>query len=276
MNLIRTSQLLLLPLTVASALLLASCDDDDGISTGPTGTVTVLFQEMVQGADLIHWNNDVANIIYTNAAGNVYGVDVFEYLVSNFSVTGTNKHAEHFEGAHYRNAFDPATNQLTLTGVPVGSYHTLGFWWGLPDVQNMGSSSDASVPRGLTADFDFLLWPMGTAGGYHCYRFEGPYDKAAVGDGNFTLHMGRLHTMDGRQTNGHQPIAVPVNFEVLRGEETVVVLNVDVNALMSSPEIDFTASTADGPLDLPTMMNHGAQALMRDNMVTGVFSAEVD
>jgi len=255
---------------------LPACDDDDD-STGPdpvaTGTIRISFEERIDGAIVQHWNNDTNNIIYDNDAGNTYGVDVLEYLVGNFGVLGTAKLAQDFDVAHYRNAFDASTEDLTLEDVEVGSYDALTFWWGVPDPLNTGSVSDAGVPRGLPGEFDFLLWPMGTAGGYHCMRFEGPYNKAGVGDGNFTLHMGRLRTPDDRTTNGHQRIVLPFNFDVVEDQTFHIILVMNVNDWMHDPEIDLTATAGGMPLDGPTMMNHAAQELMRDN-AQGVFGLD--
>lgn len=269
--------LLMSSLALALSLNLVACsdDDDDGGDSGPTGTIVITFTEDVDGATLVKYDAVPANIQYDNEAGNSYGVDLLEYLVTDFGVSGTSKMAHDIEVAHYRNAFDATTAELVLEDVPTGSYDTLSFWWGVPDDKNTGSVTDASVPRGLPGEFDFLLWPMGTAGGYHCMRFEGPYNKSAVGDGNFTLHMGRFANMAGT-TTGHQEIALSgLDFQVVEDEELSITITMDVNAWMNDPEIDFTASAGGMPLDGPTMPNHAAQALMRDN-ATDVFSAAVN
>lgn len=253
-----------------------ACEDDQ--DPAPRGSVMLHFEELVDGVPVVEYN-DGSDTRYTNAAGNVYGVSNVEYLLSDFTMLGpggVSKDSRTIGIAHYRNAFDAGTRTLLLDNLPAGQYDGISFWWGVPPEKNFGSPG--SGPKGLSAAFDDMLWPMGIAGGYHCMRFEGVYDKAASDDGSFQLHMGRLVTLDGAtiiSTDGHFLVTLAdMDLQIEPGQTLHLSVQMELNAWLDDPLIDFTASTPNGmALDGPTMPNHQAQSLMRANG-DDVFSAE--
>ena len=255
------------PLCLVVALFWGCESDQDPT---PTGKLVIHLEELASGARIFPYN-DGNNFRYTNAAGNRYGVETLEYLISDFTLLGDDGHAKHddvHELAHYRNAFVAETDSFELSNVVAGDYQGIHFWWGVAPEKNFGSADPHDHgPKGLPSEFDSMLWPEGEAGGYHCMRFEGPYDKTAPDDGSFQLHMGRLVTDGGTTvTDCHFMVMLEdFHFNVAAGGTTHLTIRVDMNEWMDNPLFDFTAMAGGMPLDGPTMPNHAAQALMRDN-----------
>lgn len=246
----------------------AGCDDD---STQPdpaaaTGTLEIRLVETAGGEALVEYSPSTpSTIAYSNEAGNVFGVSLFEYLLTKFELSGSAvPKATGSLGDHYRNAFSDATRTIVLDDVPVGSYDTLNFYWGVDPDRNF--TNDPVDGDGLGAEALGLKWPDPLGGGYHCMRLEGPYNVSAVGDGSFQLHMGRL-IKDAATTNCHTAISLDgLVLNIVEGETISINLLVDVSNFMNDPILDFTQSAGGLPLDGPTMPNHAAQALMRDNV----------
>jgi hypothetical protein len=256
----------------ALALGMAACGDDS--STDKTGTLVITLSEDVAGDALVDSGTD-PDQRYTNTAGNSYSIQIFEYLLTEFSLTSaaSGKMAVDLGGAHYRNAFNATTNTLTLEKVPVGSYEQLSFYWGVPDAMNF---RDPDGRDGLPGEFEFFGWLDALGGGYHCDRLNGAhYDSQGDEIGALALHMGRLDKGDGELTNCHTQISLGgLDFSITSGQETHLTLSLDVDHITNAPVIDFTVPAGMMGWDM-TMPNHMAQAAMRDNM-GDVFSVVVE
>jgi hypothetical protein len=252
---------------------MVACDEDSSPAPAKTGTLVITLTENVAGAALVDSGTD-PNQRYTNTAGNSYSIALFEYLLTEFSVTSaSSKAAVALGGAHYRNAFNATTNTLTLEKVPVGSYEQFSFYWGVPEEKNF---RDPDGPDGLPGEFEFFGWLDALGGGYHCDRMNGAYyDSQGDEIGTIALHMGRLDKGDGEVTNCHTQISLGgLDFRISTGQETHLTLSLDVDHITNDPVIDFTVPAGMMGWDM-TMPNHMAQAAMRDNM-GDVFSVVVE
>ena len=119
---------------VACCFLLACGDSDDD-----QGEVTIHFNHTVAGADLKH-----EDILYTNAAGNEYGVTRLEYIVSDIALETTSGKRIELAEFHYRNAFVTATRNVAAK-VPGGEYNALRFACGKD--ADVPLSTDRPQPR---------------------------------------------------------------------------------------------------------------------------------
>ena len=126
----------------ACCFLLACGDSDDD-----QGEVTVHFNHTVAGAGLQH-----EDILYTNAAGNEYGVTRLEYIVSDIALeTAGGKRVELAE-FHYRDAFVDATRSI-VAQVPGGEYAALHFTFGIDGAKN----ETGALPS--VDHFNNMAWP---------------------------------------------------------------------------------------------------------------------
>lgn len=106
-------------LLAACSFLLACGNSDDD-----QGEVTIYFNHTVAGADLKH-----EEILYTNAAGNEYGVTRLEYIISDIALETTGGKRVELAEFHYRNAFIGATHSVAAK-VSGGEYAALRFTFG--------------------------------------------------------------------------------------------------------------------------------------------------
>ena len=108
-------------LVLAACCFLLACGD----SNDDQGEVTIYFNHTVAGAALEH-----EDILYTNAAGNEYGVTRLEYIVSDIALETTSGKRVGLAEFHYRNAFVSATRSVAAK-VPGGEYNALRFTFGI-------------------------------------------------------------------------------------------------------------------------------------------------
>ncbi len=130
---------------------------------------------------------------YTNASGETYTVTTFNYFVSNVALTKTDGSTVKVPNTYFlvREA-DPASQSLTLTGLPEGDYKTLTFMVG---VDSLKSTSPITERTGVldpaSYGTDNMYWSWNS--GYVFMKFEGVSPAApARADGSRTvqLHVG--------------------------------------------------------------------------------------
>ncbi len=203
-----------LVLTACCFLACGGSDDDQG-------KVTVHFNHTVANADL-----EPEDILYTNAAGNEYGVTRLEYIVSAIALeTAGGKRVELAE-FHYRNAFVSATRSISAK-VPGGEYTALRFTFGIDGTKN---------ETGALPNVDYLnnmAWPAPMGGGYHYMRLEGLF-RTDDGQGAFLTHTGPAGGEDFSFA-----IALPLSLTV-SGDEWAISVVMDLNEWYDAPSLyDF-------------------------------------
>ena len=158
-------------LLLATCCFLLACGNSDD----DQGEVTVHFNHTVAGADLKH-----EEILYTNAAGNEYGVTRLEYIVSDIALETTGGKRVELAEFHYRNAFVSATRSVAAK-VPGGEYTALRFTFGIDGAKN----ETGALPS--VDHFNNMAWPTPMGGGYHYMRMEGLF-RTDDGEGAFLTH----------------------------------------------------------------------------------------
>ena len=163
-------------------LLFLACNDDD---TAETGSVTLAFDNMVNGQDLV-LNNEV----YTNASGEKYKVRELKYIVSNvvltkedgstFAITGDDRY-------HLIDEEDQSSLEYTLSGIPVGAYTSLRIGFGVEQSQWPLEDKSSFIPKAEEAD---MIWNW--TAGYKFLKFEGTFtaEGSDVSDEEFVFHIG--------------------------------------------------------------------------------------
>ena len=225
-------------LILATYCFLVACGDSDN----DQGEVTVHFNHTIGGADLKH-----ADILYTNAAGNEYGVTRLEYIVSDIALeTAAGKRVELAE-FHYRNAFVNATRSVAAK-VPGGEYATLRFTFGIDDAKN----ETGALPS--VDHFNNMAWPTPMGGGYHYMRMEGLF-RTDDGEGAFLTHTGPA---DGEDFSF--AVSLPLSL-IVSGDEWTIAVIMNLNEWYDAPSLyDFNGrggimSNADAQL---TLQGNGA------------------
>lgn len=263
MSAIRASRLSwsLAAIVLASGLSLTACGDDDE-SQPATGHVSSHFVPQVDGQDLVQ-----GQLLYTNAAGQTYSIVRLHYLVTDIRLHRADGTFVEIDHAVFGNHFGNKTFDKHGDGadVPTGTYTKISYRWG----KEWEGSREATETLGV--DFDPMLWPEPNGGGYHGMRFEGNYTVIDPGDRSFLLHMGRLEKFD-QVTDTSLPIdhVFDAPLVVEKNDVIEIVMAIELNNWLNDPVYDFTAEV-DAPgigmssLSGPTMTNHIAQEMMRDN-----------
>ncbi len=255
--------------------LAAGCGSDPVSETpfaGP-GTVRVNISFESGGIPLERLGpSATAPFDYFNAAGNNFGVEKFEALISNVRLVGidgteTNEHV--LSDAFYANAFENSTNSFENDEVPSGTkFQNLVFHWGIEEANN--------TPNFLDTSFDGMEWPDINGGGYHCMRFEGRWVDDSDTETGFALHTGRLDR-EGQVTDGTFEVTLALtadatNYTLIANETREINLTIDVQKWMDGPLYDMNVvldseTVGDLPLSGPVMPSHPAQQLLKDNGV---------
>lgn len=228
-------------LLTACCLSLA-CSD----SAEDRGEVTIYLDHTVAGAEL-----EREDILYTNAAGNEYGVTRLEYIVSDIALETTSGRRVTLAEFHYRDAFASATRSVAAQ-VPGGEYAALLFTFGIDGAAN----ETGALPS--VDHFNNMAWPTPMGGGYHYMRMEG-FFRTADGPSAFLTHTGPAGGNDFSFA-----VSLPLALTVSGGAWAIPVL-MDLNEWYDAPtRYDFSGRGG-------IMGNADAQSTLQDNGTT-VFS----
>ena len=227
---------------LAACCFLLACSDSDS----DQGEVTVHFNHTVAGAGLQH-----EDILYTNAAGNEYGVTRLEYIVSDIALeTAGGKRVELAE-FHYRDAFVDATRSI-VAQVPGGEYAALHFTFGIDKAKN----ETGALPS--VDHFNNMAWPAPMGGGYHYIRMEGLF-RTDDGEGAFLTHTGPAGGEDFSFA-----VSLPLSLTI-NGDQSTIAVVMDLNEWYVAPSLyDFNGRGG-------IMGNADAQLTLQGNGAT-VFS----
>lgn len=139
-------------------------------------------------------NNDSVQydkMIYTNAAGNPYQVELVRWFISDVTLYRKgqapviiSKATDMKYGIHYIDTDIPST--LTWSPdflIPEGDYDSIGFVFGIDAVKNISGLFKNSPEK------DFF-WPDILGGGYHYLQFNGFYKDSNNVRKTFNFHLG--------------------------------------------------------------------------------------
>jgi len=221
------------------------------------------FNHFVDDVEIIYQND---NLIYNNAAGNIYSVRRILYVLSDvmlFFEDGTTLLLDEFI---FINTDDSATLTKTIYNLPElcsGISFTLGF-----------SSENNIDNQYIDADNNFhslMLWPNTNGvnpalqGGYHYMKLEGKYIDLEAEEKFYNNHTGPTN---GTDFSFYQFI---FDFppEGFTGVSNAISINMNVNNFYNDPIYDFNIFGS-GIMD-----NIDAQSNLRQN-AGDVFSIQVN
>ncbi len=212
-------------------MLISSCNKNkDGL-----GQLSVQMNYHVDGKSLVY-----SSMNYQCEAGYNYSVTRLEYYLSNFEFTDAQGNTYKSSEIFYINAAKEETNTLSFKDIPSGHYKSIRFLIGLDTIHN---KTDFLEP---TVDNANMAWPDMMGGGYHFMKFEGMFKANGTNNG-YAMHLGR---------NGNTvPIYLEKPFSILKDNESILVLNMNLNEWFRNPEVyDFLIDDAYSMGNMNAMM----------------------
>lgn len=159
-------------------LFLNACKDDPLIEK--KGNITFGVSYFIDSDSLTR-----DTILFTNAAGNKYSVNHFEYYLSGFSFQKSDNSIHSTNDVFYVNIKKSETNNITIQNIPVGDYKTISFYIGLDSIRNQSNY----LPN--TIENVNMAWPDAMGGGYHFIKLEGYFlDKTGTKQDGYAMHLG--------------------------------------------------------------------------------------
>ena len=150
-------------LTIAS---LVSCKKktenvEPAKSTSPTANVTINFANEVDGQAI-----ELGKMQYTNAAGNMYQVDLLKYYVTNAILVKDDNTELNIGNYDLIDASDLTTCRVDAFSVPNATYTKIRFNIGVPQNRNHTGAQDGDLDPAKG-----MIWDWNT--GYVFFKHEG-------------------------------------------------------------------------------------------------------
>ena len=221
------------------------------------GQIALKFSFSVDEEEL-----QIGKMIYTNALGNLYQVDEVKYFISDIQLfydQGKQLSITDNQSIHYIDNNIPSTLQWNIADhIPVGSYDSIRFTFGLPPAKNI-SNSFVNPPESNMA------WPRELGGGYHYMQINGKWDNGS-NYSPFLLHtgIGTVYNADSSVQHIHNHFTVTLanaNITIEPDKRSSLTLNMNINNWFSNPH-DFDLRIW---ADQPIMQSQEAQLMLKGN-----------
>ena len=222
---------------LAATLIFTACKKETIIESGNpapvSGNLNITMKNMVGTEDLV-----LSDLRYTNAAGNLYSINLLKYYMSN--VVLHKKRGGNVNVSIYKliDASNNSTCTFSVGNLDAGDYDSISFGLGIDQGRNHTGAQDGDldVSKGM-------YWTWNT--GYIFYKHEGQYKNSANQLKSLIFHLGT--------DDAYSVVKLPINLSI-NGNKTME-LKFDVNSAHSTPvNIDFnndnnhqSSSSADMP-----------------------------
>ncbi|RPD45745.1 hypothetical protein DNI29_16440 [Hymenobacter sediminis] len=237
--------------------MLVSCKDtqQDEVLAPPTGKVVLEFDHVVGNQAL-----DLETTTYTNAAGNPFTVNTFNYYISNIKLTQADGTVwSETESYHLVKESDASSQQVTLQQVPAGKYTRLTFTIGVDSARNVaGAQAGALEPR------NGMFWTWNS--GYIFTKLEGRSEQAP-GNKALIFHIGGFKAPNNTIRTISPALPGNAPLQVQASHDLQVHLKVDVLGMFNGP-------TPNDNIDFRTLYDvmGGREAVrLADNYAAGMF-----
>ena len=220
--------------TAILLLVLSACKKEDStediLNNNPVsglaqGELNLNFANTVDGMPLV-----LSQMNYTNAAGNLYSVNLLKYYISNISLVKEDNTQIKFNQYELIDAENPSSSNVSLGTIEGGIYKSIRFSIGVDSLRNHkgDQTGDLSPQNGM-------IWTWNT--GYIFFKHEGNYMNASSTNDGMVYHYGT--------DVAYTTIDVPIEDLVIDGNTKKLNLSFDLNKLYSSPNtIDFNDDDA--------------------------------
>ena len=192
----------ILGLAMAICLGMASCTESIDIAPNEKGTLTINFNNTLNGEDVV-----LGTTKGNNASGESFTVSTLNYFISNISLTDSKGNEVKFPDNYYliREA-DPSSQSITLTDIPAGDYISMTYIIGVDSLKNVADvSSRTGVldPASYGNDNMYWSWNMG----YIFFKIEGNSEIITNDAKQFQFHIGGFGGKDAPTPNNLQTIS---------------------------------------------------------------------
>ena len=239
MNLIKYTSLAFIAITALTACKEKTTEAPAKV-TPPIANVDLLFSNEVDGQAL-----EFGQLKYTNAAGNLYQVDLLKYYVTNVKLVKADSTFINLENYDLINAADPSTCVVNGLNIPNGTYTKIIFNIGLPVDRNHTGAQDGDLEPAKG-----MIWDWNT--GYVFFKHEGKYKNSSNQTKSLVFHF----ATDRALTIVEMPLSSPL---VVNGVDKKVFLKFNLNKLYTTPSnVDFNVDydrQSSSNMDFPWLDN---------------------
>ncbi len=236
---------------VMLALFLAACTDHD-----KHGAITLYVLHEVDGTSLV-----MDNLNYANEAGNPYLVNEVQWFISNLELENCNGDCIRLMETWYIDTNIPGSQSIGISDVPLGSYRTIRFTFGLNDADNQSGVFNNPPESNM-------FWPDELGGGYHYMKLNGKYQTSDSLLAPLAIHLGRGQNAELTEFYDNSfVVELPIELDVYEGKDYPVGIIMNINKWFRDPYIyDFNTFGS------AIMQNQEAQSILKANG-NGVFQA---
>lgn len=209
----------LLFLSFFTSILAACTKNQDENPVPSNGVINFRFSNVV-GTDPLQ----LGQLVYANAAGNLWQADLLKYYVSNVTLVRSDSSTHDLGNYDLIDEEVPESKSFQSTAVPNGTYTALRFLVGIDSARNndLDQSGDLDPSYGM-------FWPWNT--GYIFFKHEGYYQDSSGAIQPLLFHYGTDLSL--------VTVELPVNLTV-RGNQKSIDIAFDLQSLYNSPNIiDF-------------------------------------
>jgi hypothetical protein len=220
MKLLRTLVILAL-----FAVIVISCGKNKGGNSGSLGTngsMEISFKNMVGSNDLI-----LGSQYYTNANGDTFYVNTYNYYISNIELIKTNDSVvKEVESYHLIKADDTSSFNFTLNSIPVANYKAIKFTIGVDSLRNVSGAQ-----TGALDPVNNMFWSWST--GYIFSKFEGTSPQSPTG--NVAFHIAGFSGANNSLRN--VSLNFPLNATVTKNIIPSIVIKSDIAEWFMNPNL---------------------------------------
>jgi len=181
----KITSILLLVILVPLSLLFSGCKKENPAPPTPPdfGAINIQFNHVFKGIPLI-----LDSLAWMDDYGNKFEINELQYFISDVRLHlhggGTYQIATS-DGIHYIDARIPESHQwLPVDQVPLGSYDSVSFTFGLNLVKNLSNRFPDPPERDM-------FWPELLGGGYHYMKLNTKWKNDSVVELRpFMMHLG--------------------------------------------------------------------------------------
>lgn len=237
-------------LASAALLTFTSCnnDDDNGYSADDQNTVTLKYENYLDGIGSIELGSTTA----TSASGQQYQFETLKYIVSDVVLVKTDgtEFSYHFNdpdnGAYIVDQSEAvSTHNFVMSNIPAGDYQSIRFGLGIsPEAYVLGQEEQATFWD--EAGEKSMTWSW--ASGYKFVNFEGTYGDNL--DGHFKYHIANMGNPEVSQTpNVYKVISLdfPQTAKVRNDVSPEIHIMADVSQFLNGITLDASNETAMNP-----------------------------
>lgn len=217
-------------IALTAMLIFASCkkktETVDSVVTPTKANVTVKFANEVDDQAI-----ELGSMKYTNAAGNMYQVDLLKYYVTNLILVKNDNTEVNLGNYDLIDASKLETCVVEGKDIMNGTYTKIKFNIGVPQNRNHTGAQDGDLDPVLG-----MIWDWNT--GYVFFKHEGKYINSSSQTKNLAFHF----ATDRAFTSIEVPLTTNL---VINGADKKVYLKFNLNKLYTTPvNIDFNVDNS--------------------------------